>query len=159
MKEFFDLFLGGYRFYLFRLDRFLRGGDHKPFTELGYAALRMTEPKENYTRQHQDPRTENGIRYGDFPENEGIELVGKLFNEDDVRVFEGQPVEFRCRCTAQRAEDVLRMLGEAEIREAIEEQGSLEVICEYCGRVREYDSVDASRLFADNVVRGPDSVQ
>ncbi len=95
----------------------------------------------------------------DFPENTGIELVGKLFNEDDVRVFEGQPVVFRCRCSASRAEDVLRMLGEAEIREAIEEQGSLEVICEYCGRLREYDSVDISRLFADNVVRGPDSVQ
>ncbi len=54
---------------IFRLDRFLRGGDHRPFTELGYAALRMTEPKENFTRQHQDPRVENGIRYGDFPEH------------------------------------------------------------------------------------------
>ncbi len=95
----------------------------------------------------------------DFPENSGIELVGKLFNEDDVRVFDGQPVVFRCRCSARRAEDVLRMLGEAEIREAIEEQGSLEVICEYCGRLREFDSVDVSRMFADNVVQGPDSVQ
>ena len=99
------------------------------------------------------------ITQQDFPDNTGIELVGKLFNEDDVRVFDGQPIEFRCRCSARRAEDVLRMLGEAEIREAIEEQGSLEVICEYCGRLREYDSVDVSRLFADNVVRGPDSVQ
>ncbi len=99
------------------------------------------------------------LTHGDIPENDGIELVGKLFNEDDVRVFEGQPVVFRCRCSARRAEDVLRMLGEAEIREAIEEQGSLEVICEYCGRLREFDSVDVSRLFADNVVRGPDSVQ
>ncbi|MFT7619445.1 MAG: hypothetical protein ACI97A_003099 [Planctomycetota bacterium] len=63
---------------IFRLDRFLRGGDHKPFTELGYAALRMTEPKENYTRQHQDPRTENGIRYGDFPENVDFKYVSRV---------------------------------------------------------------------------------
>ncbi len=95
----------------------------------------------------------------DFPESTGVELIGKLFNEDDVRVFDGQPLVFRCRCSRRRAEDVLRMLGEAEIREAIEEQGSLEVICEYCGRLREFDSVDVSRLFADNVVAGPDSVQ
>ncbi len=99
------------------------------------------------------------LTHKDFTENSGIELIGKIFNEDDVRVFEGQPVVFRCRCSARRAEEVLRMLGEAEIREAIEEQGSLEVICEYCGCLREYDSVDVSRLFADNVVRGPDSVQ
>ena len=95
----------------------------------------------------------------DFPDNAGIQLIGKLFSEDDMRVFEGQPVVFRCRCSAKRAEDVLRMLGEDEIRDAIAEQGSLEVICEYCGRAREFDSVDVSRLFADNVVTGPESIQ
>ncbi len=99
------------------------------------------------------------LSHQDFSDNSGIELIGKIFNEDDVRVFEGQPVVFRCRCSARRAEEVLRMLGEAEIREAIEEQGSLEVICEYCGCLRQFDSVDVSRLFADNVVKGPDSVQ
>ena len=96
---------------------------------------------------------------GDFPENTGLELIGKLFNEDDVRVFKQQPVAFRCRCSARRAEEVLRMLGEAEIRDALKEQGSLEVTCEYCGRQREYDSVDVSRLFSDNVVSGPESIQ
>ncbi len=96
---------------------------------------------------------------GDFPDADGNELIGKLFAEDDVRVFQPKPVVFRCRCSQSRAEEVLRMLGEVEVREALEEQGSLAVTCEYCGRERSFDPVDVSRLFAENVVQGPDSVQ
>lgn len=51
-----------------RRDRYLRGGDHLPFLERGYAAVRMTEPFENFAHQHQNPRTENGVVYGDLPE-------------------------------------------------------------------------------------------
>lgn len=50
-----------------RRDRYGRGGDHIPFTERGYAAVRFTEPNENYQHQHQNVRTENGIEYGDLP--------------------------------------------------------------------------------------------
>lgn len=51
-----------------RRDRYLRGGDHIPFLERGYAAVRFTEPFENFAYQHQNPRTENGVVYGDLPE-------------------------------------------------------------------------------------------
>ena len=51
---------------VYRNDRFLRGGDHTPFVENGFAAIRITEMNENYTRQHQDVRKENGIQYGDL---------------------------------------------------------------------------------------------
>ena len=50
---------------IYRLDRFGRGGHHKPFNDLGYAGVRIMEAHENYTQQHQDIRTENGIEYGD----------------------------------------------------------------------------------------------
>ena len=53
---------------IYRRDRYLRGGDHIPFLERGYAAVRFTEPNEDYTHQHQNLRTENGVRYGDLPE-------------------------------------------------------------------------------------------
>lgn len=53
---------------VFRPDRFLRGGDHTPFNELGFAGVRFCEVHEDYTQQHQDVRTENGIRYGDLAE-------------------------------------------------------------------------------------------
>jgi hypothetical protein len=51
-----------------RRDRYLRGGDHIPFLERGYAAVRFTEPHETYAHQHQNVRTENGTQYGDLPE-------------------------------------------------------------------------------------------
>ncbi len=50
---------------MFRLDRYLRGGDHYSFNQQGYAAVRFTEYREDYNHQHQNIRTENGIEYGD----------------------------------------------------------------------------------------------
>jgi len=57
---------------VYRTDRFNRGGDQVPMLEAGYPAIRVTEAVENYTRQHQDVRTENGIAYGDVIE--GVDL-------------------------------------------------------------------------------------
>jgi hypothetical protein len=51
----------------FRRDRYLRGGDHISFNQLGFAAVRFTEFRENYDRQHQNVRMENGNEYGDLP--------------------------------------------------------------------------------------------
>ena len=53
---------------VYRRDRYLRGGDHIPFLERGYAAVRFTEPNEEYKHQHQNVRVENGVQYGDLPE-------------------------------------------------------------------------------------------
>ncbi|WP_405983640.1 M28 family metallopeptidase [Streptomyces sp. NBC_00872] len=53
---------------IYRRDRYLRGGDHIPFLERGYAAARFTEPAEDYAHQHQDVRVEDGRQYGDLPE-------------------------------------------------------------------------------------------
>jgi len=61
--------VGGYSVLLeYRPDRFLRGGDHTPFNQQGFAAVRFTETNENFNHQHQDLRTEGGIEYGDKPE-------------------------------------------------------------------------------------------
>ena len=62
---------------IYRNDRFLRGGDHTAFVENGFAAVRFTEMNENYTRQHQDIRIENGINYGDVPEHIDFEYLRK----------------------------------------------------------------------------------
>jgi len=53
---------------IYRRDRYLRGGDHSPFLDAGYAAVRFTEPNENFDHQHQDLRTEKGVKIGDLPE-------------------------------------------------------------------------------------------
>ena len=62
---------------IYRNDRFLRGGDHTAFVENGFAAVRITEMNENYTRQHQDIRVENGIKYGDVIEHIDFEYLRK----------------------------------------------------------------------------------
>lgn len=62
---------------VYRNDRFLRGGDHTPYVQRGFAAVRITEMNENYTRQHQDVRMENGILYGDLEEHIDYEYLRK----------------------------------------------------------------------------------
>ncbi|HKR58201.1 MAG TPA: M28 family metallopeptidase [Pyrinomonadaceae bacterium] len=63
---------------VYRRDRYLRGGDHIPFLERGFAAVRFTEPNEDYTHQHQTLRTENGIKYGDLPEHVDFAYVANV---------------------------------------------------------------------------------
>jgi hypothetical protein len=63
---------------IYRLDRFGRGGHHRPFNDLGYPGIRIMEAHENYNRQHQNLRTENGIAYGDVLEGVNFDYVAKL---------------------------------------------------------------------------------
>ncbi len=63
---------------IYRLDRFGRGGHHRPFNDEGFAGIRIMEAHENYTQQHQDIREENGIKYGDVVEHVNFEYTAKL---------------------------------------------------------------------------------
>ena len=63
---------------VYRLDRFGRGGHHRPFNDLGYPGIRIMETNENYTRQHQDLREEDGIKYGDTLDGVNFEYAAKL---------------------------------------------------------------------------------
>lgn len=63
---------------IYRLDRFGRGGHHRPFNDLGFAGIRIMEAHENYTQQHQDVRTEDGINYGDVLEHVNFPYAAKL---------------------------------------------------------------------------------
>jgi hypothetical protein len=63
---------------VFRLDRYLRGGDHYSFNQQGYAAVRFTEYREDYNHQHQNVRTENGIEYGDLPRFVNFDYVANV---------------------------------------------------------------------------------
>ncbi len=94
----------------------------------------------------------------DIADGVGIDLLGKLFAEDDVRVFRPKAATFRCRCSRKRAEDVLRMLGSEETSAACTERGRVEVTCEYCGRTRSFDAIDVSRLFSDHAIEGTDRI-
>ena len=74
-------------------------------------------------------------------------LLRRLFAEDDVRMFESTPVFFRCRCSRERVENMLRALGQSEVESMIEEFGQVEVRCEFCSRAYRLDAVDCAALF------------
>jgi len=75
-------------------------------------------------------------------------LLHRLYHEEDLRLFESEPVSFRCSCSSERIESMLRGLGYDEVRDILEEQGEVSVSCEFCCQAYVYDTVDVERLFA-----------
>ena len=75
------------------------------------------------------------------------EILHRLFNEDDVRLFDASPVYFRCRCSRERVSGMLQGLGEKETRSVLEERGEVEVRCDFCNRAYVFDAVDVAQLF------------
>jgi len=75
------------------------------------------------------------------------EILYRLFNEDDVRLFEPAPVYFRCRCSRERVSGMLQGLGETETRSILAERGEVEVRCDFCNRAYVFDAVDVAQLF------------
>ncbi|HEV2109768.1 MAG TPA: Hsp33 family molecular chaperone HslO [Gammaproteobacteria bacterium] len=76
------------------------------------------------------------------------EILHRLYNEDDVRLFEGAPVAFRCRCSRERIEGTLRGLGSEEVHSIVAEHGRVDVDCEFCGKHYSFDAVDVESLFS-----------
>lgn len=83
------------------------------------------------------------------------EVIHRLYHEEDVRVFEEEPICFRCSCSRERVANMLRTLGYDEVRDILQGQDSVRVACEFCNQKYEFDSVDAEQLFAADVP--PDS--
>jgi hypothetical protein len=67
---------------IFRVDRYGRGGDHYPFYKAGLPAVRFTEPLEDYNHQHQTPRTENGVEFGDFEKYLNFTFMGDVARDN-----------------------------------------------------------------------------
>jgi molecular chaperone Hsp33 len=82
------------------------------------------------------------------------EILRRLFNEDDLRLFEASPVYFRCRCSRERVAGMLQGLGEAETRSILAERGEVEVRCDFCNRAYVFDAVDIAQLFNADALRG-----
>ena len=75
-----------------------------------------------------------------------------LFNEEDVRLFSAQPVKFHCGCSRTSVGAMLRLLGSHEVASILEEQGNIEVNCDFCNAQYVFDKVDAEQLFAAEIV-------
>lgn len=78
-------------------------------------------------------------------------LLHRLFHEEQVRLFEPEPVAFRCSCSRERIADSLRAMGKAELLSILEEQGAIEVDCDFCNKHYRFDAIDTEQLFIDGV--------
>jgi hypothetical protein len=90
---------------IYRLDRYLRGGDHRPFLEAGYPAARFTEPHENFAHQHQDVRVEGGKQYGDLIEFCDFDYIARVARVNGAALWSlarspGTPTNVRVNTTA-----------------------------------------------------------
>jgi molecular chaperone Hsp33 len=75
-------------------------------------------------------------------------LLHRLFHEERVRLFDAETVAFRCGCSRERIEGLLRSLGRDEVESIVAEQGAVEITCEFCNRRYRLDAVDAAMLFS-----------
>lgn len=78
-------------------------------------------------------------------------LLHRLFHEEDVRLFEASNTKFFCSCTRTSVANMLRMLGNEEISGILEEQGKIEVNCDFCNTHYQFDKVDAAQLMVSDV--------
>ena len=79
------------------------------------------------------------------------EVIHRLFHEEDVRVFEIEPVSFRCSCTRDKVRDMLKMLGYDEVKSVLETEGKVGVNCQFCNHYYGFDKVDVEEVFATDV--------
>lgn len=86
---------------VYRRDRYLRGGDHSPFLDAGFAAVRFTEPREAFARQHEDVRVEHGVQFGDVPE-----FVDFAYIAEVARVNAAALAEFASAPAAPRGVEI-----------------------------------------------------
>lgn len=78
-------------------------------------------------------------------------LLHRLFHEENVRLFEASNTRFFCSCSRASVSNMLRMLGEEEIRSILHEQGKIEVNCDFCNTHYSFDQIDATQLLATEV--------
>jgi len=75
-------------------------------------------------------------------------LIRRLYWQETLIAFEPQAVTWHCPCTRERVAEMLHMLGRAEVDSILQEQGKVEVVCDFCGKPYEFDAVDCAALFA-----------
>ncbi|MGD8483456.1 MAG: Hsp33 family molecular chaperone HslO [Thioalkalispiraceae bacterium] len=83
------------------------------------------------------------------------EIIHRLYHEEDIRLFEKEPLKFYCPCSRDRVASMLRSLGYEEVRSIIEEQSNVEVACEFCNHKYLFDAVDIEELFASDMPSPP----
>lgn len=77
-------------------------------------------------------------------------ILHRLYHETELRLYPARPVQFHCRCSHEKMQAVLRVLGEHDLQQLLQEQGVVEVLCDFCNRRYAFDPIDVALLFRDH---------
>lgn len=80
-------------------------------------------------------------------------LIHRLYHENDIRLFDAQPVAFHCSCSRHSVGLMLKMLGRDEVHDILDEREVIEVFCEFCNQRYEFDKIDAELMFVETIVQ------
>ena len=100
----------------------------------------------------------DGLTRAELLEDDVEQRLVRMFGVDEVRVFAGHEVRFECRCSRERVANVLRSLGQDEVRSVIAEQGACTVTCEFCQKPYRFDAIDVEQLFSTGSTTGSDAI-
>ena len=89
------------------------------------------------------------VRNEELLQLEQSELIHRLFHEEELRLFDREPVAFHCHCTQQRVAESLRSLGHDEVMDILDKEQKIEVTCHFCNKQYHFDAVDAKQLFVE----------
>lgn len=104
--------------------------DREHFWEYAVKIAETITPKELFTLDNQD-------------------VLFRLYHEANVRLFDPRPVSFNCNCDINKMRQALKMFGEKEAREVIDEKGVITVNCDFCNRVYAFDEIDLTMIFRE----------
>lgn len=107
----------------------------------------MLEPDEGWIRA---TTLANTLTEGEMLELPSTEILRRLFVEEDLRIFDADRLEFKCGCSFERINTVLRSLGRAEVDSIVEEKGVVEVDCEFCNQNYRVEAADVDSIFDES---------
>lgn len=91
----------------------------------------------------------NTVTYDELKNLAPEALLTKLFSEEDVRIFESKPAQFRCSCSKAKVGNMLRLLGAEEVESILAELGEIEVNCDFCNKQYIFDAIDAAQMLLE----------
>lgn len=119
-------------------------------TEGGVESINLDEDQELETWNHV-VMLASTLKQDELLNTEIATLMHRLFWEETVRVFDPLEPHFDCACSDEKVSDMLRMLGQDEINDALAEQGELSVQCDFCGQTYVFNKVDCAALFTPDL--------
>ena len=121
----------------------------------GILVQKLPQPGQSHHLQHEDDDWSRVTQFlqtlsaDEFFQLDNPALLHRLFHEDDLRLFDAEPVEFWCTCSEERTLEMLKTLGRPELESLLAEQGAIEVDCQFCRQQYRFGDEVLDRLFGD----------